>query len=98
MVHPYAVTKGQQRFGKDQKLAIVRAEAKYDLTRFVEDFDLANRQIQEAKARLVKAAADNKRITKGAVSHPAVRFGEEASTALHKVRLITGAVEGGKEP
>ncbi|KAJ4361797.1 hypothetical protein N0V83_010738 [Neocucurbitaria cava] len=92
-----AVTTREFKDRADLELAVWRAEAKYDLTQFVEDGDLADLEIQEAEAKIQRCDAELKRIKDRDPTHPLVRREEQARMRLATVNLVKEEREAQKK-
>jgi hypothetical protein len=82
-----AVTLGTVETDDDRKLNLWTAEAKFDLTPFISDGDVVDKEIQELDARLARAKAELERMRSGDLSHPAVRVQYEAKMLEQQVQI-----------
>jgi hypothetical protein len=78
---------------QDLDLARWTAGAKYDLTRFVEDGDIADKQIVENKARIKQLDEEIQRIEDGDPSHLLVQKRLQHQALLEKVRLVANLID-----
>ena len=86
----YSVT-SYPRTDHDYALAIYTINAKYDLNHFIEDGDLADQQIQEAKAREEAAMEERHQLETNDLSHSLVQRTERAKSRLQTIRLVAKA-------
>ncbi|KAI8942292.1 hypothetical protein NX059_000371 [Plenodomus lindquistii] len=78
---------------EDLQLSLDIANAKYDLNQFIEDGDIADKQIEDLKAEAKRLRADNDRILRGDPTHPLVRA-EERRKDFVEVRRVFRMQQG----
>jgi hypothetical protein len=88
-----AVTLGTVETDDDRKLNLWTAEAKFDLTPFISDGDVVDKEIQELDARLARAKAELERMRSGDLSHPVVRAQYEAKMLEQQVQIYLQSEE-----